>query len=63
MKKTIDHIGVAVRNIEDSIRFYENVLGATLIDQYSSNAQVLKARLPSWRWTVPELNYLHRRIT
>lgn len=45
MKKTIDHIGVAVRNIEDSIRFYENVLGATLIDQYSSNASGVESEI------------------
>jgi methylmalonyl-CoA/ethylmalonyl-CoA epimerase len=38
MKKTLDHIGVAVRNIEDTIQFYENVLGATLIDRYRSDA-------------------------
>lgn len=38
MKKRLDHIGVAVRNIEDSISFYKNVLGAELIDRYQSDA-------------------------
>ncbi|MDG5787275.1 VOC family protein [Evansella sp. AB-P1] len=38
MMKTLDHIGVAVRNIEDSIQFYTNVLGGKLIDRYKSEA-------------------------
>ncbi|QSS99486.1 VOC family protein [Pontibacillus sp. ALD_SL1] len=38
MEKHLDHIGVAVRNIEESIHFYENVLGATMIDRYRSEA-------------------------
>jgi methylmalonyl-CoA/ethylmalonyl-CoA epimerase len=38
MDKIIDHIGIAVRNIEDSIRFYEDILLATLIDRYISEA-------------------------
>lgn len=38
MEYELDHIGVAVRQIEDSIHFYETVLGATLIDRYCSEA-------------------------
>lgn len=38
MEKVLDHIGVAVRNLEDSISFYKNVLGAEMIDQYRSEA-------------------------
>lgn len=38
MKKDLDHIGVAVRNIDDSISFYKNILGAELIDRYKSDA-------------------------
>jgi len=45
MKKTIDHIGVAVRNIEDTIRFYENVLGAKLIDLYRSDAKGVESEI------------------
>lgn len=45
MKKTIDHIGVAVRNIEDTIRFYENVLGAKLIDRYRSDARGVESEI------------------
>ncbi|MFA9557255.1 VOC family protein [Evansella sp. AB-rgal1] len=38
MEKTLDHIGVAVRNIEESIQFYIKVLGGELIDRYTSEA-------------------------
>jgi methylmalonyl-CoA/ethylmalonyl-CoA epimerase len=38
MKKIIDHLGIAVRDIKSSIAFYENVLGATLIEHYVSEA-------------------------
>ena len=36
MEKKIDHIGIAVRDIENSIQFYVNVLGGKLIDRYIS---------------------------
>ncbi len=36
MEKTLDHIGVAVRHLDDSIEFYTKVLGAELIDRYRS---------------------------
>ncbi len=45
MKKTMDHIGVAVRNIEDTIHFYKNVLGATLIDRYRSDAKGVESEI------------------
>ncbi|EOP72927.1 hypothetical protein KOY_04134 [Bacillus cereus VDM021] len=38
MNKRIDHIGIAVRDIDSSIRFYEKVLSGTLIDRYISEA-------------------------
>ncbi|SEN97440.1 methylmalonyl-CoA epimerase [Mesobacillus persicus] len=38
MEKKIDHIGIAVRDMESSINFYVNVLGGTLIDRYVSEA-------------------------
>ncbi|MGI0533766.1 VOC family protein [Bacillus pfraonensis] len=38
MNKKIDHIGIAVRDIDSSIRFYEKVLSGTLIDRYVSEA-------------------------
>jgi methylmalonyl-CoA/ethylmalonyl-CoA epimerase len=36
LEKTLDHIGIAVRHLEDSIHFYEHVLNGTLIDRYRS---------------------------
>jgi methylmalonyl-CoA/ethylmalonyl-CoA epimerase len=45
MKKTIDHIGVAVRNLEDTIQFYKNVLGAKLIDRYRSDAKGVESEI------------------
>lgn len=38
MKKIMDHIGIAVRDIDSSIQFYVNVLDGKLIDRYSSEA-------------------------
>lgn len=37
MDKKIDHIGIAVRNIDDSINFYTNVLAGILLDRYKSD--------------------------
>jgi methylmalonyl-CoA/ethylmalonyl-CoA epimerase len=38
MEKTMDHIGIAVRDLNSSIQFHVNVLGGELIDRYSSDA-------------------------
>jgi methylmalonyl-CoA/ethylmalonyl-CoA epimerase len=38
MEKTIDHIGIAVRDLEKSIDFYVHVLGGLLMDRYKSEA-------------------------
>lgn len=38
MDKKLDHIGIAVRDIESSIHFYMNVLSGKLIDRYTSEA-------------------------
>lgn len=38
MKKTLDHIGIAVRDMDSSVRFYEKVLNGILIDRYVSEA-------------------------
>ncbi|WP_082232439.1 VOC family protein [Halobacillus massiliensis] len=45
MEKTLDHIGVAVRRIEDAIGFYKNVLGAELIDRYRSEAKGVESEI------------------
>ncbi|SER33473.1 methylmalonyl-CoA epimerase [Gracilibacillus ureilyticus] len=38
MEKTLDHLGVAVRSLEDSIEFYINILGGEMLDRYRSDA-------------------------
>ncbi|MRH43492.1 glyoxalase [Aquibacillus halophilus] len=38
MNKSLDHIGIAVRDIENSLQFYQTVLEAKLIDRYRSDA-------------------------
>ncbi|WP_409295644.1 VOC family protein [Peribacillus sp. SCS-26] len=38
MIKKIDHIGIAVRDIENSISFYKTVLNGLLIDRYISES-------------------------
>ncbi|SFK45096.1 methylmalonyl-CoA/ethylmalonyl-CoA epimerase [Halobacillus dabanensis] len=45
MEKKLDHIGVAVRNLEDSITFYTNVLGGVLIDRYRSEAKGVESEI------------------
>ncbi|WP_079528783.1 VOC family protein [Halobacillus hunanensis] len=45
MKKKLDHIGVAVRQLEESIDFYKNILGATLIDRYRSEAPGVESEI------------------
>ncbi|UOQ95307.1 VOC family protein [Halobacillus shinanisalinarum] len=45
MNKKFDHIGVAVRQLQQSIDFYENILGATMIDRYRSEAQGVESEI------------------
>ncbi|CDQ21428.1 methylmalonyl-CoA epimerase [Halobacillus karajensis] len=45
MEKKLDHIGVAVRNIEDSIAFYTHILGGTLIDRYRNEAEGVESEI------------------
>ncbi|MGI8316307.1 VOC family protein [Halobacillus mangrovi] len=45
MKKKLDHIGVAVRNIEESIEFYTKVLGGSMIDRYRSEAEGVESEI------------------
>ncbi|WP_173918372.1 VOC family protein [Halobacillus sp. Marseille-Q1614] len=45
MEKTLDHIGVAVRQLEDAISFYKNVLDAKLIDRYRSEAKGVESEI------------------
>ncbi|MFG6147119.1 VOC family protein [Halobacillus sp. B23F22_1] len=45
MKKTLDHIGVAVRQIDEAVDFYIHVLGATMIDRYRSEAPGVESEI------------------
>lgn len=45
MKKTFDHTGIAVRHIEESIRFYTEVLEGHLIDRYRSEAKGVESEI------------------
>lgn len=45
MEKHFDHIGIAVRNIEESINFHQNVLGATLIDRYRNEGTGVESEI------------------
>ncbi|MBN8237362.1 VOC family protein [Halobacillus kuroshimensis] len=45
MEKRLDHIGVAVRLIEESITFYTEVLGGTLIDRYRNEAEGVESEI------------------
>ncbi len=38
MEYVLDHVGIAVRNIDDALPFYLNVLNGVLEDRYTSDA-------------------------
>ncbi|KUP07734.1 glyoxalase [Bacillus coahuilensis p1.1.43] len=45
MDKHLDHIGIAVRDLQGSITFYTTVLGGTLLDQYRSEAPGVESEI------------------
>jgi methylmalonyl-CoA/ethylmalonyl-CoA epimerase len=45
MDYKLDHIGIAVRNLEESIQFHEKVLGGNLIDRYKSEAKGVESEI------------------
>ncbi|ELK47506.1 VOC family protein [Halobacillus sp. ACCC02827] len=45
MEKRFDHIGIAVRNIEDSITFHTETLGGKLIDRYRNEAEGVESEI------------------
>ena len=45
MNLKLDHIGIAVRNLEDSIEFYINIVGGKLIDRYQSDAEGVESEV------------------
>ncbi|MFC4402232.1 VOC family protein [Gracilibacillus xinjiangensis] len=57
MEKIFDHLGVAVRNLEDSIEFYLNVLGGNLVDRYRSEAAGVESEI-----AIIEINGVHTEL-
>ncbi|RIW38309.1 VOC family protein [Bacillus salacetis] len=45
MEKKLDHIGIAVRDLDNSIHMYTNVLGGTLYDRYRSEAAGVESEI------------------
>ncbi|WP_101842206.1 VOC family protein [Halobacillus sp. Marseille-P3879] len=45
MKKKLDHIGVAVRQLDEAVEFYTTILGGTLIDRYRSEAPGVESEI------------------
>lgn len=45
MDYKLDHIGIAVRHLDESILFYENVLKGTLLDRYRSDAKGVESEI------------------
>ncbi|RBP86191.1 methylmalonyl-CoA epimerase [Cytobacillus firmus] len=45
MDYKLDHIGIAVRNLDESILFYENVLQGTLLDRYRSDLKGVESEI------------------
>ena len=45
MDYTLDHIGIAVRQMDESILFYQNVLGGKLVDHYRSEAPGVESEI------------------
>ncbi|WP_113926674.1 VOC family protein [Bacillus sp. P14.5] len=45
MEKKLDHIGIAVRDLDNSIHIYTNVLGGVLIDRYRSEAAGVESEI------------------
>lgn len=39
MHRTFDHLGIAVRSIDDTLPFYLDVLGGNLVDRYTSETK------------------------
>jgi methylmalonyl-CoA/ethylmalonyl-CoA epimerase len=45
LDKKIDHIGIAVRDLDSSITFYQNVLSGTLLDRYRSDVKGVESEV------------------
>ena len=45
MDYKLDHIGIAVRHLDESILFYENVLKGTLLERYRSDVKGVESEI------------------
>lgn len=45
LNKQLDHIGIAVRHLDESITLYTTVLGGKLFDRYRSEAQGVESEI------------------
>ncbi|MFG6115915.1 VOC family protein [Halobacillus sp. MO56] len=45
MKYELDHIGIAVRNLDESVQFYQHILGGQLVDRYRSEAKGVESEI------------------
>jgi methylmalonyl-CoA/ethylmalonyl-CoA epimerase len=45
MNYPLDHIGIAVRQMEESIHFYQHVLGGKLLDRYRSEVPGVESEI------------------
>ena len=45
MEKKLDHIGIAVRRLDESVQFYTEILGGELFDRYRSEATGVESEI------------------
>ncbi len=45
LNKQLDHIGIAVRRLDESITFYTTILGGKLLDRYRSEAKGVESEI------------------
>lgn len=57
IEKTFDHIGLAVRDLDQAVDMYINVMGATLLDRYTSDQPGVEVHVAAM-----ELGGLHMEI-
>lgn len=49
MEKAFDHLGIAVRNIDETLPFYLHVLGGVLMDRYTAETKGVEVHIAAIR--------------